>query len=71
MSEPSFSDARFFKSSFSPPRDGGCVEVAMDEDRIAVRDSKDPDGGILVFNRREWNAFIEGVKRGEFDLNRP
>jgi Domain of unknown function (DUF397) len=70
LSKPSFSDARFFKSSFSSGEGSGCVEAAMDEDHIAVRDSKDPAGGILVFNRREWTAFIEGVKRGEFDLNR-
>ena len=69
MSKPSFSDARFFKSSRC--KDGGvCVEVAMDEDSVAVRDSKDPHGGILVFDQREWNAFIEGVKRGEFDHGR-
>lgn len=29
-------------------------------------DSKEPDGPILTFTPGEWNAFIKGVKDGEF-----
>ncbi|WP_327107612.1 DUF397 domain-containing protein [Nonomuraea glycinis] len=56
------------KSSYST--DGGnCVEVApLANDRIAMRDSKDPHGPALVFNPSEWRAFVSGVKGGEFDL---
>jgi Domain of unknown function (DUF397) len=32
-----------------------------------VRDSKDPAGGVLVFTRAEWLAFLGGAKDGEFD----
>jgi len=32
-----------------------------------VRDSKNPAGYVLTFTPGEWNAFIEGVKDGEFD----
>jgi Domain of unknown function (DUF397) len=46
----------------------GCVEVAFVNDRIAVRDSKDPLGGTLKFTRIEWEAFLGGVRGGEFDL---
>ncbi|RNI00935.1 DUF397 domain-containing protein [Micromonospora aurantiaca] len=53
-------------------RSGGadnCVEVATSTDRhIGVRDSKSPDGGILVFSPGEWSAFVKGVRDGEFDL---
>jgi hypothetical protein len=35
---------------------------------VAVRDSRDPDGPALVFNLREWAAFVGGAKDGEFDL---
>jgi hypothetical protein len=46
-----------------------CVEVAdLDQALIVVRDSEDPNGPSLLFTRDEWQAFIEGVKRGEFDL---
>ncbi|WP_211590176.1 DUF397 domain-containing protein [Microbispora sp. H11081] len=45
-----------------------CVEVARLCDGVAVRDSKDPQGPRLMFTPGEWEAFIEGVKGGEFDL---
>lgn len=32
----------------------------------AVRDSKDPDGPVLVFPVGEWSAFVEGVRAGEY-----
>jgi hypothetical protein len=43
------------------------VEVAAVADRIAVRDSKDPQGPRLLYTPDEWDAFLDGVKRGEFD----
>jgi hypothetical protein len=35
---------------------------------VAVRDSKDPAGPVLVFTAPEWDAFVGGAKDGEFDL---
>jgi uncharacterized protein DUF397 len=46
----------------------GCVEVAVLDDRIAVRSSKDRAGPVLLFTQSEWQAFIGGVRGGEFDL---
>jgi hypothetical protein len=46
---------------------GGCIEVAMLGDRVAVRDSKNPHGPILEFSRTEWTAFLKGVHDGEFN----
>ena len=48
----------------------GCIEVAFVEDRVAVRDSKDRSGPVLVFNAHEWKAFVGGVRTGEFELRR-
>lgn len=46
-----------------------CVEVANNlADIVAVRDSKHRDGPALVFAHDEWEAFVGGVKAGEFDL---
>jgi hypothetical protein len=57
----------FFKSSYSGG--GNCVEVAMNDfDEVAVRDSKNPFEHSLRFTRTEWQAFLSGVKDGEFDL---
>jgi Domain of unknown function (DUF397) len=46
----------------------GCVEVALLDDQVAVRDAKDRTGPVLVFSPREWEAFVGGVRGGEFDL---
>lgn len=43
---------------------GNCVEVAeLGEIRIAVRDSKDPEGAHLVFGPSAWRAFAVGLKQ--------
>ena len=47
----------------------GCVEVAIVGDRVAVRDSKQQGRGpVLEFTAVEWDAFLGGVRGGEFDL---
>ena len=46
-----------------------CVSVKRDTDGVQVRDTKDPTKTTLSFTRDEWKAFIEGVKKGEFELN--
>ncbi|BCY13558.1 DUF397 domain-containing protein [Actinoplanes sp. L3-i22] len=60
--------AVWHKSTRSGGNGGDCVEVAGNLPGIvALRDTKDPDGATLVFSRGEWNAFLEGVRAGEFD----
>jgi hypothetical protein len=45
-----------------------CVEVARAGSRlIATRDSKNPSGPQLRFDRREWARLIEQVKNGDLD----
>jgi hypothetical protein len=48
---------------------GNCVEVQPHPQVILVRDSKDPDGGILTFNRAAYADFLTGVRRSESNLN--
>jgi hypothetical protein len=45
-----------------------CVEVARLGTQILLRDSKEQDGPMLAFRQAEWADFVEGVRRGEFDL---
>lgn len=45
---------------------GGCVEIAQHRE-ILIRDSKDPEGPVLKYTEAEWAAFVDGVKKGEFD----
>jgi Domain of unknown function (DUF397) len=62
-----FSDAWFRKADTS--NNHGCVEVAFIPQMVGVRDSKaHGDGPVLSFTSHEWQCFIDGVKKGEFDL---
>jgi Domain of unknown function (DUF397) len=36
---------------------GECVEVAFTQGRVGVRDSKHPDGGVLVFPAEAFRRF--------------
>lgn len=54
--------ARWRKSSRSGS-EGACVEVADNlPGVVAVRDSKDPDGAVLVFDRAAWRDFVRSIK---------
>jgi hypothetical protein len=46
---------------------GNCVEVAKASDLIAVRHSRNPDGEIIFYTKAEFEAFLDGAKKGEFD----
>lgn len=49
---------------------GTCVEVASLGDLIAVRDSKNPDGMVLMYAEAKWNTFVYDMRNREFDLSR-
>jgi hypothetical protein len=67
MPTPDLSRARWHTSSHSGGQ-GQCVEVAvLDDGQVAVRDSKQPTGAVLLFTPGEWTAFLAGAKGGEFD----
>jgi hypothetical protein len=60
--------AAWQKSSFCNGA-SACVEVApLADGNVALRDSKEQDGPVLVFTPAEWAAFTAGVRQGEFDL---
>lgn len=78
-SQPQSGNDAWHKTSHST--DGSnCVEVTVTYDTSGagqkagseklylMRDSKNPDGPVLVFTPAEWEAFILGVKDGEFDI---
>ena len=59
---------RRWRKSKRSAADSDCVEVAEDGGAsVFVRDSKDPDGPMLAFDRDTWLAFLADVKRGRFD----
>ena len=52
----------WWKSSRSGGNGGQCVEMATVSDAVAVRDSKNPEGPALLFDRGAWSAFTSAVK---------
>jgi hypothetical protein len=47
---------------------GSCVQMAAgDRGAVHVRDSKNPDAGMLTFTKDEFAAWLDGAKKGEFD----
>ncbi len=67
MSGLSSAGAVWRKSSRSGGTGGNCVEVAVIDQMVKVRHSKDPNGPVLTFTPSEWRAFVGGVKDDEFD----
>lgn len=48
---------------------GSCVEVMPLEDgRVALRQSADPDSPALIYTLLEMKRFIQGAKAGEADF---
>ena len=45
---------------------GACVELAIDGDRVALRNTRYPDV-VLRFTRDEMRAFLDGAAHHEFD----
>jgi hypothetical protein len=57
--------------------DDGAIEVAFTqaalaedaaaEDWVLMRVAGDPERRVLVFDRNEWECFLDGARNGEFD----
>jgi hypothetical protein len=50
----------------------GSIEVAFinadaEAEWVLLRVAGDPDERILVFDRNEWDCFLDGARNGEFD----
>lgn len=59
------SNVMWRKSSYSNQDGGACVEVAANLPSVVpVRDSKAPDGSVLVFEAGAWSSFVTAVRRG-------
>ncbi|MEU9666587.1 DUF397 domain-containing protein [Streptomyces bobili] len=62
---PDLSTAAWRKSSYSDGGDNNCIEVADGyPGLVPVRDSKVPDGEVLVFGAASWAAFVTHTVRG-------
>lgn len=64
-SKADLSRAVWRKSSFSNANGGACVEVADNlPGVVAVRDSKNPSGPVLVLPAGQWRVFVTAIRAG-------
>ncbi|MEV4459756.1 DUF397 domain-containing protein [Microbispora sp. NPDC004025] len=46
---------------------GNCVQVAILDGMVALRDSKNPGHGVLLYSPEEWRRFVASAKAGGYD----
>ncbi|MEH1124729.1 DUF397 domain-containing protein [Micromonospora sp. CPCC 206061] len=63
MSTPQINFAIWWKSSRSSGG-GNCVEVAVKDCHVGVRDSKNPGAAMLVFSAPSWSRFVSAIRAG-------
>ncbi|MFJ8646433.1 DUF397 domain-containing protein [Streptomyces sp. NPDC093546] len=54
------------KSSYSGDTGGDCVEIAEQPCRVAVRDSKNPEGPAFTVAPAAFAAFVAAAAEGDF-----
>jgi hypothetical protein len=55
----------FWRKSRASGADGGCVEVAMRDSSVLVRDSRNRSGARLAFSAGQWQLFVRRIKNRE------
>jgi hypothetical protein len=58
------SDLAWFKSSYSGTQGDDCVEIALAERAVHIRDSKDPTRPSFAVGRAGWGRFVRFASRG-------
>ncbi|PTH88325.1 DUF397 domain-containing protein [Streptomyces sp. A244] len=52
----------WIRSTYSDANGGNCIEIAPGfPETVPVRDSKNPDGPVLVVGRSAWSAFTAAL----------
>jgi hypothetical protein len=58
-----------WRKPWSGGNGGACVEAKkLNDGRVALRQSTDPDGPALIYTHHEITTFIEGAKAGQADF---
>ncbi|RKS78900.1 uncharacterized protein DUF397 [Actinomadura pelletieri DSM 43383] len=61
-------DRSVFRKSRHSEGANGCVETCVRDSRHLIRDSKDPQGDVLVLEQAVWAAMLTQIKQGAYDL---
>ncbi|GAA0557672.1 DUF397 domain-containing protein [Actinomadura livida] len=62
MSRPELIQPTWRKSSHSGGNEGNCVEIAILNDHVGVRDSKAPETGHLNLTRQHFAALLTHLR---------
>ncbi|MEU7316499.1 DUF397 domain-containing protein [Streptomyces sp. NPDC007083] len=63
MTAPEVADeSAWIKSSYSNDTGGACLEVAVLEERVGIRDSKNKTGSAVLVSQPGWSSFVESVR---------
>jgi hypothetical protein len=60
-------DGVAFRTSLMSQKSRNCVGVGTKLGRVLVTNTKHPSV-IVDFSKQEWLAFLDGVKKGEFEI---
>ena len=60
---PDLTRAAWRKSSRSSGGGSNCIEIARPSARIAIRDSKDPEGAALIVTSVVFRELTDGIRR--------
>jgi hypothetical protein len=60
VSDTDTTGIKWLKSSASGTTN--CVEVAIKNGFVLIRDSKNPDGSILVVVAGKWSSFLDQIR---------
>ncbi|MBW1603682.1 DUF397 domain-containing protein [Streptomyces sp. JJ66] len=60
----STAELNWFKSSYSSAQGDSCVEVAVTDAAVHVRDSKDLTHRDFIVGRKSWARFVHYAARG-------
>ncbi|MBO2466160.1 DUF397 domain-containing protein [Actinomadura violacea] len=55
-------NAKWRKSSYTGSNGGNCVELADAAGAVAVRDSKDPNGPVLLVTRAALRSAVDSAR---------
>jgi hypothetical protein len=59
-------DSRWVKSSLSFSNSNSVEVASLPDGSVGVRHSQNPEGPVLRFTGDQWQAFLGGVRAGEF-----
>lgn len=62
MTTPDPARATWRKSTYSGGTGGNCIEVTPLAGLVAIRDSQNPDGPVLLVSHHDWHTFTAALQ---------